>query len=137
MTGYARRGKLTGLMALYPDTYPGQPAENDQSGAPMTVPETYRPSKCAEVLELDVGDGLILYNHDSSLVHHLNPSAALVWRRCDGESSVTELAANIAGEHGLNTPDVLRQVSAVIAEFDALDLVEDSLDLLRETDGRR
>ena len=89
MTGYARRGKLTGLMALHPGTYPGgQPAENEHSGAPMTVPESYRPSKCAEVLELDVGDGLILYNHDSSLVHHLNPSAALVWQLCDGEASV-------------------------------------------------
>lgn len=136
MTGYARRGKLTGLMALHPGTYPGgQPAENEPSGAPMTVPESYRPSKCAEVLELDVGDGLILYNHDSSLVHHLNPSAALVWRRCDGEASVGELAATIAGEHGLDPPDVLRQVSAVIAEFDALDLVEDSLDLV-SGDGR-
>jgi Coenzyme PQQ synthesis protein D (PqqD) len=138
MTGYARRGKLTGLMVLHPGTYPGgHPAENEHSGAPMTVPETYRPSKGAEVLELDVGDGLILYNHDSSLVHHLNPSAALVWRRCDGEASVSELAASIAGEHGLNASDVLRQVSAVIAEFDALDLVEDFRDLLRETDGRR
>jgi Coenzyme PQQ synthesis protein D (PqqD) len=136
MTGYAQRAKLTGLMALHPGTHPGsQPAENERSGAPMTVPETYRPSKCAEVLELDVGDGLILYNHDSSLVHHLNPSAALVWRRCDGRASVSDLATGIAGEHGLESPDVLPQVSAVIAEFDALDLVEDAA-RSPEGDGR-
>lgn len=92
----------------------------------MTVPDTYQPAKCAEVLELDMGDGLILYNHDSSLVHHLNPSAALVWQLCDGEVTVGRLAREIAEEYRLDPGDVLAQVSGVIAEFDALDLVEDS-----------
>lgn len=102
----------------------------------MTVPKSYRPAKCAEVLELDMGDGLILYNHDSSLVHHLNPSAALVWQLCDGEASVGQLAIEIADEYGLKSPNVLEQVSGVIAEFDALDLVEDSRDLLGRGNGK-
>jgi PqqD family protein of HPr-rel-A system len=115
------------LMDPHPGTQPAdQPHEPRGNGAaPMTVPRGYRPAKCAEVLELDMGDGLILYNHDSSLVHHLNPSAALVWQLCDGEASVSQLATEIAEEYGLKSPEVLEQVSAVIAEFDALDLVED------------
>jgi PqqD family protein of HPr-rel-A system len=91
----------------------------------MTVPAEYRPAKGADVLELDMGDGLILFNHDSSLVHHLNPSAALVWQLCNGEASAGELAAEIAGEYGLGGDEVFQQVASVIAEFDALDLVED------------
>jgi PqqD family protein of HPr-rel-A system len=91
----------------------------------MTVPAEYRPAKVSDVLELDMGDGLILFNHDSSLVHHLNPSAALVWQLCDGEASVGQLAGEIAQEYELARDDVLDQVAAVIAEFDALDLVRD------------
>jgi uncharacterized metal-binding protein len=91
----------------------------------MTVPAEYRPAKVSDVLELDMGDGLILFNHDSSLVHHLNPSAALVWQLCDGVASVGQLAKEIAEEYELVRRDVLDQVAAVIAEFDALDLVRD------------
>jgi pyrroloquinoline quinone biosynthesis protein D len=126
MYGYAAGGKLTGLMDVHPGTQPAEPPPDETASEPMSVPGTYRPGKCAEVLELDMGDGLILYNHDSSLVHHLNPSAALVWQLCDGEATVDRLAAEIADEYTLDAREVLGQVSAVIAEFDALDLVEDS-----------
>jgi PqqD family protein of HPr-rel-A system len=113
-------------MDVHPEAQPAdQPSEGNEH-AQMTVPRGYRPGKSADVLELDMGDGLILYNHDSSLVHHLNPSAALVWQLCDGEASVGQLATEIAEEYGLKASEVLKQVSAVIAEFDALDLVEDS-----------
>jgi hypothetical protein len=115
------------MMDPHPGTQPvEQPPKRQGHGVPpMTVPQGYRPAKCAEVLELDMGDGLILYNHDWSLVHHLNPSAAIVWQLCDGKASVSQLATEIAEEYGLKSPEVLEQVSAVIAEFDALDLVED------------
>jgi PqqD family protein of HPr-rel-A system len=111
-------------MDVHPDTHPAdQPPED---AAPMSVHTEYRPSKVAEVLELDMGDGLILYNHDSSLVHHLNPSAALVWQLCDGQASVGDLAKEIADEYDLEGKEVEAQVASVIAEFDALDLVEDA-----------
>ena len=124
MCSYAVGGKLTTLMDVHPEAHPAdQPADEP---APMTVDATYRPSKVDEVLELDMGDGLILYNHDSSLVHHLNPSAALVWQLCDGLASVEDLARDIAEEYGLQGKEVEAQVASVIAEFDALDLVEDA-----------
>lgn len=124
MRSYVSGGKLTTLMDAHPEAHPAdQPSEDS---APMSVDPGYRPSKVAEVLELDMGDGLILYNHDSSLVHHLNPSAALVWQLCDGQASVGDLAREIAEEYGLQGEEVEEQVASVIAEFDALDLVEDS-----------
>jgi PqqD family protein of HPr-rel-A system len=131
MTDYAWRGKLTLHMDPHPGTHPADqpPGAHDaqaDGSAPMTVPPTYQPAKSADVLELDMGDGLILYNHDSSLVHHLNPSAALVWQLCDGEATVGQLATEIAEEYSLRSDEVVGQISAVIAEFDALDLVQDS-----------
>jgi PqqD family protein of HPr-rel-A system len=131
MTEYAWRGKLTLHMDPHPGTHPAEQSPeahepHEDSSAPMTVPASYQPAKSADVLELDMGDGLILYNHDSSLVHHLNPSAALVWQLCDGEATVGQLATEIAQEYRLRSDEVVEQVSAVIAEFDALDLVQDS-----------
>jgi PqqD family protein of HPr-rel-A system len=117
---------------IHADQPPDKPG---QTSGPMSVPTGYRPAKAPDVLELDMGDGLILYNHDSSLVHHLNPSAALLWQLCDGEASVGELATEISQEYGLGDGAALRQISAVIAEFDALDLVEDARNLLRRKDG--
>ncbi len=98
------------------------------SAQPLTVPPDYVPQRAADVFELDMEDGFILFNHDSSLVHHLNPSAAVVWQLCDGSASVAQLAAEIAEEFGLDRGQIQGQVAAVIAEFDALGLVVDALD---------
>jgi hypothetical protein len=92
----------------------------------VTVPPEYRPRRRTDVLELDMGDGFILYNHDSSLVHHLNPTAALVWQLCDGNATVARLAEEIALEYGLTVENVLMQLVTLVAELDALGLLEDA-----------
>lgn len=94
--------------------------------AAVSVPATYRPRKAADVLELDMGDGVILYNHDSNLVHHLNPSAAILWALCDGDASVEQLALEVAEEYALDREQVEREIAELIAELDALGLVEDA-----------
>lgn len=95
---------------------------------PVTVPAGYRPRKRPDVLELDMGDGFILYNHDSSLVHHLNPTAAVVWQLCEGDAAVAQLGLEIAEEYHLDVAKVQAQVATLIAELDALGLVEDAGD---------
>lgn len=92
----------------------------------LQVPADYVPRKCGDVLELDMGDGLILYNHDADLVHHMNPTAGIVWHLCDGEASVGQLAFEIADEYSLDQDQVRDQVAGLIGELDALGLVEDS-----------
>ncbi len=92
----------------------------------LVVPADYVPRKCGDVLELDMGDGLILYNHDADLVHHMNPTAGIIWQLCDGEASVGQLAFEIADEYGLEHDQVQDQVAGLIGELDALGLVEDS-----------
>ena len=99
---------------------------SDGPGERMEVPLTYRPMKTADVLELDMGDGLIVYNHDSSLVHHLNPSAGLVWQLCDGEATVQALADDIADEYGLEPDRIRAELCGLVAELDALGLVRDA-----------
>jgi PqqD family protein of HPr-rel-A system len=80
------------------------------------------------VLALDLGDGVILYNHDSSLVHHLNQSASIVWHLCDGDADGPQLATEIAEEFELDPAEVAAHVEDVIQELDALGLIEDASD---------
>jgi hypothetical protein len=44
------------------------------------------------LLEEALGEELLLYDRDSHTAHCLSPIAAGVWRHCDGERDVTELA---------------------------------------------
>jgi PqqD family protein of HPr-rel-A system len=94
----------------------------------LTVPVEYRPEKAADVLELDMEDGFILFNNDSSLVHHLNPSAAIIWQLCDGSATISELAADISAEFHIEEGETVKQLVGVIAELDALGLVKDATD---------
>ena len=40
----------------------------------------------------DLADETLVYDLDAHKAHSLNPSAALVWRYCDGKTSVTRMA---------------------------------------------
>ncbi len=101
---------------------PLDPAPSD----PLEIPGGYIPTKCADVLDLDMEDGLVLFNRGSSLVHHLNPSAALVWQLCDGEGSVEQISSDIADEYELDRGVVQEQVGSLVGEFEALGLIEDA-----------
>jgi PqqD family protein of HPr-rel-A system len=101
-------------------------AEASGAGASERVGASYLPRKRGDVLALDMGDGVILYNHDSSLVHHLNPSASIVWELCDGDVDGSQLATEIADEYGLDRAEVAAHIEDVIQELDALGLIENA-----------
>jgi PqqD family protein of HPr-rel-A system len=99
---------------------------NGNASAVSTVPAGYVPTKRTDVLELDMGDGVILYDDESSLVHHLSPSASLIWQLCRGDASVETLTGEIAEELHQDPDRVRSDVSVMLAELDALGLVEDA-----------
>lgn len=53
------------------------------------------------LLEEEVGEELLLYDQDSHAAHCLSPIAAYVWRHCDGERDVAELARLAGVSEGL------------------------------------
>jgi PqqD family protein of HPr-rel-A system len=99
---------------------------NGNASAVSTVPAAYVPTKRADVLELDMGDGVILYDDTSSLVHHLSPSASVIWQLCRGDASLGTLADEIAEELRQDPDRVRTELSALLAELDALGLIEDA-----------
>lgn len=100
------------------------PASGDD--AREGLPSAYIPRRRGDVLELDLGDGLIIYDRDANLVHHLNSSAALVWRMCKGESPVSELVQVLVDVLGLSIDKANAQVAELLRELDELSLTEDA-----------
>jgi PqqD family protein of HPr-rel-A system len=82
------------------------------------------PRRAPNVLELDMGDGVVLYDDASSLVHHLNPSASFVWHLVDGDATLDQLVIEISEELELESPAVLDLVRRAITELEALGLIE-------------
>jgi hypothetical protein len=68
------------------------------------------------LLEETLGEELLLYDQDSHTAHCLSPIAACVWRHCDGERDVSELAKLAEADESL-VADALRQ----LREKDLLD----------------
>ena len=92
----------------------------------LTVAVGYAPRKRADVLELDMGDGVVLYDSQSRLVHHLNPSASILWQLSDGDANVAQLAGEVSEEFRLSSVEVRQQFLGLVAELDVLGLVEDA-----------
>ncbi len=53
----------------------------------------------------DLSDETLVYDREQHKAHCLNQTAAFVWRRCDGQTSVSELARLVEDELGIPTTD--------------------------------
>jgi hypothetical protein len=57
------------------------------------------------LLVREVGDELVVYDQERHRAHRLNRTATLVWRRCDGQTTVAEMAALLQSELNLVAVD--------------------------------
>jgi len=49
-------------------------------------------------------DGLVVFDPTQDMVHHLNPSAAVIFDLCDGTRDADEIAAILAETYELDAP---------------------------------
>jgi hypothetical protein len=64
-------------------------------------PNSYKPLARKDGLIVSEIDGeIVVYDGDDSIACCLNPSAALVWRYCDGEHTIADLHKIVAAEYG-------------------------------------
>ena len=74
------------------------------------------------VSELESGE-IVVFDRKANRAHSLNPAAAIVWRGCDGQRSVTDLAALLADARGTEASEDLVWMS--VNELRKLRLLED------------
>jgi PqqD family protein of HPr-rel-A system len=81
-----------------------------------------RVRKDLTVVELD-GEAVV-YDERNGDMHHLNPTATLVFGLCDGTATGRELAHDIAAAYGQPVDEVVQQVQALLRQFRKAKLVE-------------
>jgi PqqD family protein of HPr-rel-A system len=67
------------------------------------------------VVELD-GE-IVIYDERADDIHHLNPTASVVFSLCDGGSTVKEMAREIAEAFGIVEDQVEKEIRPLLREF--------------------
>ena len=81
----------------------------------MTPPKRPKVREDLAVVELD-GEAVI-YDEQSGSLHHLNPTATIVFSLCDGSATVKEIANEISQAFEVPSADVEKQLRALLKEF--------------------
>ena len=85
---------------------------------------TDRPRRKANLTEDEMDEDLLIVDFRGSQIHVLNPAAAAIWELCDGQYTVEQIAALMAGHLGLPNERVQQDVAKVVDEFREKGLVE-------------
>lgn len=73
----------------------------------------------------ELGDETVVYDEKRNHVHRLNSTAAQVWKHCNGQNSVTEIASIL--QDGLKTPVTEEIVWLALDRLDKERLLEGTL----------
>ncbi len=83
------------------------------------------------VLTRELGDELLIYDEDRHEAHCLNRTAGLVWKHCDGRTSIEQITARLVKEFSgdLDTPIDERLVWYAVSQFKRDHLLEDKIEI--------
>ena len=81
--------------------------------------------KIREDLTIEELDGeAVVYDEESTELHHLNRTATIVFDLCDGSATMAEMAEDISAVFGVPVNQVEPEVRALIRRFRKIDLLE-------------
>ena len=86
---------------------------------------TSRPGARSGLVVLELDDELVVYDAAQRSLHHLNATATLVWRLCDGTRSVAVIVATIAEMAAIDVELVRADVVDLIAGLRTASLLVD------------
>ena len=73
----------------------------------------------------ELGEETVVYDEERDRVHRLNHTAELVWNRCDGRTSIAEMAARLGSES--DTPASEEVVWLALDRLDKAHLLQERL----------
>ena len=68
----------------------------------------------------ELSDEVLIYDLDRDKAHCLNPTAAFVWKRCDGRTTMTSLQAAFKEKFGVANDSMIWLALDQLEEFDLL-----------------
>lgn len=78
---------------------------------------TRKPKVRSDVSVVELEGEAVIYDDETRQVHYLNRTATIVYKLCDGNSTIKELSGDIADAFSLPAEQVERQVRTLIRSF--------------------
>jgi hypothetical protein len=95
---------------------------------PRTLREVIvRPKARDDVAVADIDGESVLYDPRVDSLYHLNQSAAIAFKLCDGTGTADEIALDMAEVSGQPTDEMLDQIKHMVHHFEDLGLLEGSV----------
>jgi hypothetical protein len=69
---------------------------------------------------------VVVLDRQAGLIHQLNQTASYIWDRCDGQSTVTAIANQLAAAFDVDANTAVQDVTTVIMQLHRLGLIESS-----------
>jgi hypothetical protein len=66
----------------------------------------------------------VVLDQQAGVVHQLNATASFIWERCDGQSTLTDIAQQLAQAFEVDPHVASCDVNAMIGQLEALHLLE-------------
>ena len=97
-------------------------AMTDTTALDVTLASVVRGKGDLAAVELD-GE-LVLYDEHTASVHHLNPTASVVWQCLDGDASVAAIARDLSMAYSVEEAVVVQDVLDVVQQFARMGLLD-------------
>jgi PqqD family protein of HPr-rel-A system len=85
-----------------------------------------RPKVRADLTVVELDGEAVIYDEASGELHHLNPSATLIFDLLDGTATMRELAGDVADAFGLPAEEVESQIRILVRRFRTLGLLDEA-----------
>ena len=82
------------------------------------------PKRRTNVSSRTVEGETVVLDRSNEQIHQLNQTASYVWERCDGASTRQAIAQQLAETFAVDGATATRDVTAVVAQFHTLHLLE-------------
>jgi len=66
---------------------------------------------------------IVVFDRRCGLIHQLNPTAGYIWERCDGTTTVADIAQHLAEAFGVDPQTAAADVVTLIEQLHTLELL--------------
>ncbi len=96
----------------------------DSLDPPMGKNYCYYPKRRSDVNVRVVDGETVVLDRQAGLIHQLHQTASFVWDQCDGESTIPEIADQLAEVYEIDSETAARDVVSVVGQLHSLNLLE-------------
>jgi PqqD family protein of HPr-rel-A system len=76
-----------------------------------------KPKVRDDITVVELEGEAVIYDEQTADLHHLNPTATIVFGLCDGTATMAEMATDISEAFGVPAAEVETQVRGLVRQF--------------------